>query len=159
MLALGWAYQQAFFPVTIPQQVVRFEPPSLPAEVRFAQARVQQATYDPGTDTLIMDVLATNTGQSPMRLRGFNTSNLNFVNEAVDTSASNHPLVVEGPATIEAGQTQTLRVALPDPVWASERLIEASNPRIEVAGQLVFQDSSGVLTRTTVSSSVVPKLF
>jgi hypothetical protein len=44
-------------------------------------------------------------------------------------------------------------------VWAGERLIEASNPRIEVAGQLVFQDNSGALTRTTVSSSVIPKLF
>jgi methane/ammonia monooxygenase subunit B len=159
MLALGWTYQQVLFPVTIPQQVVRFEPPALPAEVRFAQAQVQQARFDPSTGTLTMDVLATNTGTSPMRLRGFNTSNLNFVNPAVDTSASNHALIVDGPAAIEAGQTQTLRLALPDPVWAGERLIEASNPRIEVAGQLVFQDNSGALTRTTVISSVIPKLF
>jgi methane/ammonia monooxygenase subunit B len=159
MLALGWAYQQVLFPVTIPQQVVRFEPPALPAEVRFAQARVQQATYDSRTGTLTMDVLATNTGTSPMRLRGFNTSSLNFVNAAADGNPGNHSLTVDGAAAIEAGQTQTLRLALTDPVWASERLIETSNPRIGVAGQLVFEDNSGALTRTTVSSSVIPKLF
>jgi hypothetical protein len=44
-------------------------------------------------------------------------------------------------------------------VWNSERLIEASNPRLEVAGQLVFQDSSGARTHATVGSSVIPRLF
>jgi methane/ammonia monooxygenase subunit B len=154
LLALGWTYQQALFPVKIPQQVVRFEPPALPAEVRFAEAQVKRATYDPGTSTLTMDVVATNTGPRPMRLQGFTTSSLTFLNGATQQS-----LVVDEPDPIEAGQTQTLHVTLRDPVWVSERLIELSNPRIEMAGQLVFQDSVGSRTRATVASSVIPKLF
>jgi len=30
-----------------------------------------------------------------------------------------------------------------DPVWRDARIIDVNRPRIEVAGQLVFQDSSG----------------
>jgi hypothetical protein len=144
--------------VKIPQQVVRFEPPPLPAEVRFAQAQVRQATYDPDTSTLQMDVLATNTGTRSIRLQGFTTSNITFLSNAFDASAS-HPLIVDGPNVIDAGQTQTLHLTLRDPVWNSERLIEASNPRLEVAGQLVFQDSSGARSHATVGSSVIPRLF
>jgi methane/ammonia monooxygenase subunit B len=158
LLALGWTYQQVFFPVKIPQQVIRFEPPALPAEVHFAQAQVHNATYDPATSTLQMDVLATNTGSRPMRLQGFNTASIAFVTDA-PTSGASHPLVVDGPAAIEAGQTQTLRVTLRDPVWAADRLIESNNPRLEVAGQLVFEDGSGARTHATVGSSVIPKLF
>jgi hypothetical protein len=159
MLAAGWVYQEVFFPVTIPQQVVRLEPPALPAEARFAEARVQRATFDPGTSTLTMDVLATNTGSQPMRLQGFNTSNLAFDTDASATRPNGHQLSVDGPVTIAAGESQTLRLTLPDPAWTSERLIETANPRIEVAGQLVFEDSSGGRTHTTIGSAVIPKLF
>ena len=159
LLALGWVYQQLLFPVKIPQQVVRFEPPALPAEVRFAQAQVKLADYDPGTSTLTMDVLATNVGTIPMRLQGFNTSNLTFVNAVTGASTTDHPLIVDGPLQIDAGQTQTLHLTLSDPVWADDRLIETSNPRMEVAGQLVFQDNSGGQTHVTILSSVIPKLF
>jgi methane/ammonia monooxygenase subunit B len=158
VLTVGWTYQQVFFPVKIPQQVVRFEPPPLPAEVRFAQAQVRQATYDPDTSTLQMDVLATNTGTRSIRLQGFTTSNITFLSNAFDASAS-HPLIVDGPNVIDAGQSQTLHLTLRDPVWNSERLIEASNPRLEVAGQLVFQDSSDARSHATVGSSVIPRLF
>src|SRR6202521_463986 len=159
LLALGWVYQQLLFPVKIPQQVVRFEPPALPAEVRFAQAQVKLANYDPGTSTLTMDLLATNVGTVPMRLQGFNTSNLTFVNDITGASTTDHPLIVDGPLQIDAGQTQTLHLTLSDPVWAADRLIETSNPRMEVAGQLVFQDNSGGQTHVTILSSVIPKLF
>jgi hypothetical protein len=144
--------------VKIAQQVVRFAPPALPAEVPFAQAQVRQATYDPSTSTLGLDVVATNTGPRAMRLQGFTTSNITFFNSAVDSTAS-HPMIVDGPAAIDAGQTQTLHLTLRDPVWASDRLIETSNARLEVAGQLVFQDSSGARSHATVGSSVIPKLF
>jgi methane/ammonia monooxygenase subunit B len=159
LLALGWGYQQVFFPVKIPQQVVRFEPPALAAEARFAQAQVQRAAYDPGTSTLTMDVLATNAGASPVHLQGFTTSSLTFVNEALGTTPSDHTLVADGPVAIDPGQTQTLHLTLRDPAWTDERLIEVSNPNIGVAGQLVFQDSSGAKTHVTVRSSVIPKLF
>jgi hypothetical protein len=93
-----------------------------------------------------------------MRLQGFNTSNLAFATDTPDTTAG-HQLVVDAPAAIEVGQTQILHLTLRDAVWAAERLIEVNNPRLEVAGQLVFQDSSGARSHATVGSSVIPKLF
>jgi methane/ammonia monooxygenase subunit B len=158
LLAIGWAYQQVFFPVKVAQQVIRFEPPALPPEPRFAQAQIRSATYDPDTSTLQMDVLTTNTGTQPMRLQGFNTSNLAFATDTPGTTAG-HQLVVDAPAAIEVGQTQILHLTLREAVWAAERLIEVNNPRLEVAGQLVFQDSSGARSHATVGSSVIPKLF
>jgi methane/ammonia monooxygenase subunit B len=158
LLAIGWTYQQVFFPVKVAQQVIRFEPPALPPEPRFAQAQIRSATYDPDTSTLQMDVLTTNTGTQPMRLQGFNTSNLAFATDTPDATAG-HQLVVDAPAAIEVGQTRILHLTLRDAVWADERLIEVNNPRLEVAGQLVFQDSSGARSHATVGSSVIPKLF
>ena len=45
-----------------------------------------------------------------------------------------------------------------DPVWSDTRMIEVNRPRIEVAGQLLFQDQAGAQNQTTVASSVNPKL-
>jgi hypothetical protein len=38
-------------------------------------------------------------------------------------------------------------------------MIEVNRPRIEVAGQLLFQDASGSTSRATIASSVNPKLI
>ena len=52
-----------------------------------------------------------------------------------------------------------LNLTLRDPVWRDTRMIEVNRPRIEVAGQLVFADSSGTQSQTTVATSVNPKLI
>jgi methane/ammonia monooxygenase subunit B len=156
MLAAGWIYQQAAYTNTIPQQVVRFEPPALPAEPRLVQVQVMGAAYDPSTSTLSMDVRATNTGNTPIVLEGFNTAGLTFTNT---TSPVGHQLAIDDQSAIDANQSRLLHLTLRDRVWADERLIETNKPRMEVAGQLVFHDNNGTRTRVTIASSITPTRF
>jgi len=159
LLAVGWIYQSVAFPIKIPQQVFRFTPPPLAQAAPFAQAIPKGADFDPQTSTLVMTVDVTNTGKAPMSLTGFTTSSLTFVDQASAGTGAEHVMVVDGGATINAGETKTLKLTLRDPVWRDTRMIEVNRPRIEVAGQLLFQDTAGLKNQTTISSSVNPKLI
>jgi hypothetical protein len=67
--------------------------------------------------------------------------------------------MVIGPQnTIAPGETKTLNLTLRDPVWRDARMIEVNRPRIEVAGQLLFQDAGGTQNQATIETSVNPKL-
>jgi methane/ammonia monooxygenase subunit B len=159
LLAVGWIYQSVSFPIKIPQQVLRFTPPELPQAPVFAQAIPKDAAFDPQTSTLVMNVEVTNTGRVPMTLKGFTTSSLTFVDQTSAGAGTEHVMVVGPNNTIAPGETKTLNLTLRDPVWRDARMIEVNRPRIEVAGQLLFQDSAGVQNQTTISSSVNPKLM
>jgi len=159
LIAVGWIYQSAMFPIKIPQQVFRFTPPELNLPTPFAQAVTKDASFDPQTSTLVINVDVTNTGKSPMTLKGFTTSSLTFVDQASAGTGAEHVMVIDPPAPINPGETRTVRLTLRDPVWRDTRMIEVNRPRIEVAGQLLFQDQSGTQTATTVESSVNPKLI
>jgi hypothetical protein len=67
--------------------------------------------------------------------------------------------MVDGSPTVQPGQTQRLRLTLPDQAWTDEHLIEVDKPSVMVAGQLMFQDGNGTRTRPTIQSSIVPKLY
>ena len=146
------------FPIKIPQQVFRFTPPDLPAAPQLAQVITRDASFDPQTSTLVMNVDVTNTSKAPITLKGFTTSSLTFVDQAAAGTGAEHVLVISPQGTIAAGETKTLNLTLRDPVWRDTRMIEVNRPRIEVAGQLLFQDASGTESQTTVASSVNPKL-
>jgi hypothetical protein len=94
-----------------------------------------------------------------MTLKGFTTSSLTFVDQATAATGAEHVMVIEPSATVNPGETKTLRLTLRDPVWNDARMIEVNRPRIEVAGQLLFQDASGNQNQTTIESSVNPKLI
>jgi methane/ammonia monooxygenase subunit B len=158
LLAIGWIYQSVSFPVKIPQQVFRFTPPELTQPAQFATALPKEATFDPQTSTLVMTVDVTNTGKSPMSLKGFTTSSLTFVDQASAPSGAEHVMVISPAGTIAPGETKTLTLTLRDPVWRDARMIEVNRPRIEVAGQLLFADASGTQNSATIASSVNPKL-
>jgi methane/ammonia monooxygenase subunit B len=159
LLAVGWIYQSVSFPIKIPQQVFRFTPPELPAAPVFASAVAKEATFDPQTSTLVMTVDVTNKGTSPMTLNGFTTTSLTFVDQTQAAAGAEHVMVIAPAATVAPGQTQTLTLTLRDPVWRDARLIEVNRPRIEVAGQLLFQDGSGTQNQATINTSVNPKLI
>jgi methane/ammonia monooxygenase subunit B len=159
LLAVGWIYQSMAFPIKIPQQVFRFTPPELNLPAPFAQALAKDASFDPQTSTLVMNVDVTNIGKVPMSLKEFTTSSLTFVDQASAGTGAEHVMTIDPPAPINAGETKTVRLTLRDPVWHDTRMIEVNRPRIEVAGQLQFQDQAGVKNQTTISSSVNPKLF
>ncbi len=159
LLAVGWIYQSVSFPVKIPQQVFRFTPPELAQPPVFATAVPKDATFDPQTSTLVMNVDVTNKGTTPMTLTGFTTSSLTFVDQTKAGAGAEHVMVISPAATVAPGQTQTLSLTLRDPVWRDARMIEVNRPRIEVAGQLLFQDSGGAQNQTTIETSVNPKLI
>jgi methane/ammonia monooxygenase subunit B len=159
LLAVGWIYQSVSFPIKIPQQVFRFTPPELTQPPQFARALTKTASFDPQTSTLVMDVDITNSGQVPMMLKGFTTSNLTFVDQASAGTGAEHVMSISPQPTIGPGETKTLSLTLRDPVWRDTRMIEVNRPRIEVAGQLLFQDASGASSRATIASSVNPKLI
>jgi len=159
LLVVGWVYQSVSFPIKIPQQVLRFTPPELPQPAVFASAIPKDAAFDPQTSTLVMNVDVTNTGKVPMMLKGFTTSSLTFVDQTSAGTGAEHVMVISPSATIAPGETKTLNLTLRDPVWRDARMIEVNRPRIEVAGQLLFQDQAGVQNQTTIASSVNPKLI
>ena len=159
LLAVGWIYQTVSFPIKIPQQVLRFEPPALPQPPQFSRVVPKDATFDPQTSTLVMDVDATNTGTSPMNLNAFTTSSLTFVNQTSAGTGSQYVMTVEPAGPVAPGETKTLKLTLRDPVWRDSRIIEVNRPRIEVAGQLVFQDAGGTKNQDTILSQVNPKLI
>ena len=158
LLVGGWIYQSVSFPIKIPQQVFRFTPPDLAQPPQVTQVVTKTADFDPQTSTLTMDVDVTNTGTSPVTLKGFTTSSLTFVDQASAGTGADHVMSISPQPTIAPGETKTLSLTLRDPVWRDTRMIEVNRPRIEVAGQLLFQDSSGTQSASTVATSVNPKL-
>jgi hypothetical protein len=106
-----------------------------------------------------MNVDVTNTGNSPLTLKGFTTSSLTFVDQATAGTGAEHVMVIAPQPTVNPGETKTLNLTLRDPVWRDTRMIEVNRPRIEVAGQLIFQDPSGTQSQATIASSVNPKLM
>jgi methane/ammonia monooxygenase subunit B len=159
LLIVGWVYQSMAYPIKIPQQVFRFTPPELAQPPVFATALPKEASFDPQTSTLVMTVDVTNKGSSPMSLNGFTTSSLTFVDQTKAGAGTEHVMVISPSGTIAPGETKTLTLTLRDPVWRDTRMIEVNRPRIEVAGQLLFQDAAGTQNQTTISTSVNPKLI
>jgi methane/ammonia monooxygenase subunit B len=159
LLAVGWIYQSVEFPIKIPQQVFRFTPPDLAQPAPVTQVLPKDASFDPQTSTLVMNVDVKNTGDSPLTLKGFTTSSLTFVDQATAGTGAEHVMVIAPQPTVNPGETKTLNLTLRDPVWRDTRMIEVNRPRIEVAGQLIFQDASGTQSQATIASSVNPKLI
>jgi methane/ammonia monooxygenase subunit B len=159
LLAIGWIYQSVSFPIKIPQQVFRFEPPALPQPPQFSQVVAKDASYDPQTTTVVMNVDVTNTGKAPMTVTAFTTSSLTFVNQATAGTGAEHVMTVEPQTPIAPGQKQSVKLTLRDPVWRDARILDVNRPRLEVAGQLLVQDSSGSKNQDTILSSLNPKLI
>jgi len=159
LLVVGWVYQSVSFPIKIPQQVFRFTPPDLEQPPQLAKVVTKDANFDPQTSTLVMNVDVTNTSKGPITLKGFTTSSLTFVDQAAAGTGAEHVMVISPQGAINPGETKTVNLTLRDPVWRDTRMIEVNRPRIEVAGQLLFADSSGTQSGTTVATSVNPKLI
>jgi methane/ammonia monooxygenase subunit B len=149
LLGLGWLYMNWAWPTRIPQQVLRITPPRLIEPAKFAQGNGLGASYDPKTDTLVLESQVTNTGSQPMKLVGFTTSNLSF---------SEGKGLVAQPATVDPGSTVKLKVTIQDKVWSQERLIPLDKPQMGVAGLLVFE-SGGKQNAVTTEAHVKPTSF
>src|SRR5262249_49121551 len=126
LLAIGWIYQSVSFPIKIPQQVFRFEPPALAEPAQFSSGFPKDASYDPQTSTVTMTVDVTNNGKSPATVTGFTTSSLTFVNQASAGTGTPYVMTVSPATPIAPGQTQTVTLTLRDPVWRDARILDVN---------------------------------
>jgi methane/ammonia monooxygenase subunit B len=149
LLVAGWLYMDWNWPTRIPQQVLRFTPPRLAEPVQFAQAKIGRATYDPHSDTVVLNTEVSNTGSQPMKLVGFTTSNLTF-RQGTGLSAE--------PAAVEPKQTVALKMTIQSKVWSEERLIPLDKPQMGIAGLLIFE-SDGKQDAVTTEAPVTPLTF
>lgn len=159
VLGIGWLYARQAFPVRIPQQVVRFEPPALPEPPAFAEAKASGATYDPDTDTLRIEVEVTNRGTEPLQVVDFTTSNLTFVNQALAGPRTAHFLTLDPEGKVAPGETRKFQLSIQDPVWEAENLIPKQQSQLSVAGLLTVEDASGRRNRLTIESALLPTRF
>lgn len=149
LLVAGWLYMDWSWPTRIPQQVLRFTPPRLAEPVQFVRADNARATYDPRSDTVVLNAEVSNTGSEPMKLVGFTTSNLTFSRDS--------GLLVE-PAAVEPKQTVTLKMSIQNKVWSEERLIPLDKPQMGIAGLLIFE-SDRTQDAVTTEAPVTPLAF
>jgi methane/ammonia monooxygenase subunit B len=149
LLVAGWLYMDRNWPTRIPQQVLRFTPTRLDEPIQFAQAKGASATYDPRSDTVVLNAQVSNTGNQIMKLVGFSTANLMF--------SQSNGLSAE-PAAVEPRQTVPLKVTIQNKVWSEERLIPLDKPQMGIAGRLAFE-SGGTQTWVTTEAPVTPTTF
>ena len=149
LLVAGWLYMEWNWPIRIPQQVLRFAPPRLDEPAQFVQAKGARATYDPRSDTVVLNTQISNTGNQPMKLVGFTTSNLTF--------SQSNGLSAE-PAAVEPGQSVPLKVTIRSKVWSEERLIPLDKPQMGIAGLLAFE-ADGKQNWVTTEAPVTPTAF
>ena len=149
LLAAGWLWMDRSWPIRIPQQILRFTPTRLDEPIQFVQAKGARATYDPRTDTVVLDTQVTNTGNQTTKLVGLTTANLTF-------SRSNG--LSAQPAAVEPRQTVLLHVTIQNKAWSEERLIPLDKPQMGIAGRLAFE-SDGKQTWITTEAPVTPITF
>ena len=123
------------------------------------------ATYDDGTDTLLMKVTAKNVTSSPITLKQYIMAMTTFVNGGADEQAKAGPrdyvgqLEVEPNGPIAPGQTRELTLKMTSPVFSDERLIPMHDPQQFIAGLLRFENAQGGQQLVVARSSVIPTQF
>ena len=142
-------YMDRSWPIRIPQQVLRFTPTRLDEPVQFVQAKGGMATYDPRSDTVVLNTQVSNIGNQTVKLVGFATANLTF--------SQSNGLSAE-PAAVGPRQTVPLKVTIQNKVWSEERLIPLDKPQMGIAGRLAFQ-ADDKQTWATIEAPVTPTTF
>jgi methane/ammonia monooxygenase subunit B len=165
MLVVGWTYMAMRYPVRLPQQTDWFGPKFISSGEKMAEVEPQGATYDDGTDTLIMKVSVKNSNDSPITVKQYIMAMTTFVNGGADEQAKAGPhdyvgqLEVEPNTPIAPGETKELTLKITNPVLTDERLIPLRDPQQFIAGLLRFENALGKQEMVTVRESVIPTQF
>lgn len=165
MLLVGWTYMAMRYPVRLPQQTDWITPKFISSGDNLAQVQPEGATFDDGTDTLLMKVSVQNTGSSPLNVKQYIMAMTTFVNGGPDEQAKAGPhdyvgqLEVEPNTPIASGETREVTLKISNPVLTDERLIPLRDPQQFIAGLIRFQDAGGKEQLVTVRESVVPTQF
>src|SRR5260370_9445908 len=91
MLIGGWVYMAAKYPVRLPQQTDRFAPEPLAAGPHLAEVRSTGATYDDGTDTLLITAEVKNAASSPITLKQYAITMATVLNGGTDEKPTAGP--------------------------------------------------------------------
>src|SRR5579885_183230 len=87
MLVVGWTYAATKYPVRLPQQTDWFAPKPISSGDKMAEVEPQGATYDDGTDTLLLKVAVKNVASNPITLTRYIMAMTTFVNGGPDEQA------------------------------------------------------------------------
>ena len=165
LLIVGWAFMATMYPVRLPQQTDWFSPKAISPGDKLAEVEPEGATYDDGTDTLIMKISVKNTGTSPVTPKRYIMAMTTFVNGSAEEVADAGPhdyvgqLEVEPNTPIAPGETRDVTLKMTNPILTEERLIPLRDPQQFIAGMIRFDDSEGKQELVTLRESVIPTQF
>ena len=165
LLIVGWSYAANRYPVRLPQQTAWFAPKPLPPDDKLAEVQPVGASWNDGTDTLIMKVRAKNISPDPITVKEYIMAMTTFVNGGTDEQAQAGPrdyvgqLEVDPNTPIAPGETKELTLKISNPVLSDERLIPTRDPQQFIAGLLRFKNASGGEQFVTARVNVVPTQF
>ena len=165
LLIVGWFYAAVRYPVRLPQQTDWFAPKPMPADEKLAEVQPLGASWNDGTDTLIMKVQAKNISNSPITVKEYIMAMTTFVNGTADDQAQAGPrdyvgqLEVEPNTPIAPGETKDLTLKISNPVLSDERLIPTRDPQQFIAGLVRFRNAAGGEQFATMRISVIPTQF
>jgi methane/ammonia monooxygenase subunit B len=165
LLIVGWFYTANRYPVRLPQQTDWFVPKPLAPDDKLAEVQPEGASWNDGTDTLIMKVRAKNISPDPITLKEYIMAMTTFVNGGADEQAQAGPrdyvgqLEVDPNTPIAPGETRELTLKISNPVLSDERLIPTRDPQQFIAGLLRFKNASGGEQFVTTRVNVVPTQF
>jgi len=165
LLIVGWSYAANRYPVRLPQQTDWFAPKPLPPGDKLAEVQPVGASWNDGTDTLIMKVRAKNISPDPITVKEYIMAMTTFVNGGADEQAQAGPrdyvgqLEVDPNTPIAPGETKELTLKISNPVLSDERLIPTRDPQQFIAGLLRFKNASGGEQFVTTRVNVVPTQF
>ena len=165
MLLVGWTHMAMEYPVRLPQQTDWITPKFISSGDNLAQVQPEGATFDDGTDTLLMKVSVQNNASSPISVKQYIMAMTTFVNGSADEQAEAGPhdyvgqLEVEPNTPIASGETRELTLKVSNPVLTDERLIPLRDPQQFIAGLIKLEDAGGKQQLVTVRESVVPTQF
>jgi methane/ammonia monooxygenase subunit B len=169
LLAVGWIYQVVSFPTKIPQQIIQFAPPKIESQAPFVklQAGKNKAIYDANAKSVVLQLMANNTGKQPAQLNQFAVADLTWFNEAVPSSRptgpqaadTTYPMKVQTD-TIAPGESQQITITMPSDVWIKrERLLPIGESQLTVTGLLRFQAPNGDKSDVEVDEPLTPTSF
>jgi methane/ammonia monooxygenase subunit B len=165
LLIVGWFYTANRYPVRLPQQTAWFVPKPPAPDDKLAEVQPEGASWNDGTDTLIMKVRAKNISPDPITVKEYIMAMTTFVNGGADEQAQAGPhdfvgqLEVDPNTPIAPGETRELTLKISNPVLSDERLIPTRDPQQFIAGLLRFKNASGGEQFVTTRVNVVPTQF
>jgi methane/ammonia monooxygenase subunit B len=162
LLVIGWTYTSLNYPVRWPQQTDWFAPKYISSGGKIAEVESQGATYDDGTDTLVMKVEVHSLSTLPISLKQYIMAMTTFVNGDTNEQEKAGPhdyvgqLEVDPNVPIAPAATQDLTLKITSRILADERLIPVHDPQQFIAGLLKFEDAQGGQELVVVRSAVIP---